>query len=540
MPRLNADPGGDPQAVVDLSPLNSFTYNAGTSTGELRVGFGGNLQGTLRLAAISNMITARIIQVGNSNNQNNGGTSLLALGGGTNQIQANTINIGSGKSPAIFNFQGINGSITIAGQTTATADIAVGTASSATASTTVSTMNFDGHLANVQAGTLIVGRLSGSTAGLGGGSVLFDTGLFNVANLQMAVHSSGGTNAATSALLTIGGPFPNDTATGNFNVASQFLLVNRTSTAGTTATSTFTVNGGTANIVADILIVDNSPAAARNTTLTLAGGMLNMMGHSIATGALLVNVVNLPGFGQTATLANLGGMGINGAGLEMNGAGTLILSGANTYTGATTVTGGTLAVSGTLSGTTAVNVSGGTLRLGVNNPLNDSGALTLGNGTFDSGGFSDTLGTFALNGTGTLDLGAGTSILHFADSSNNSPAWTGTLSITNWNGSSRGGGADQMFFGNNGSGLAAAQVARIIFVNPFGPGSGNMGAKILATGEIVAIPEPGSIGLLTAALAATAALGRKPSRGGPISVQLLYLLLDVGKQLVRSLALFPG
>src|SRR5262249_479019 len=47
-------------------------------------------------------------------------------------------------------------------------------------------------------------------------------------------------------------------------------------------------------------------------------------------------------------------------GFTKNGNGTLTLSGANTYTGATTINTGTLVVAGSLGGST-VNVNGGTL-----------------------------------------------------------------------------------------------------------------------------------------------------------------------------------
>jgi autotransporter-associated beta strand protein len=126
------------------------------------------------------------------------------------------------------------------------------------------------------------------------------------------------------------------------NVSNQFLLVNRTVTAGSTATGVFTMNGGTANINSDILIVDSATSGTRSTTITLAGGNLNMMGHAIATSALPVNNVNMPATGQTATLSNLGGTGINGTGLKMNGTGTLQLDGNNSYAGTTSVQSGRL------------------------------------------------------------------------------------------------------------------------------------------------------------------------------------------------------
>src|ERR1700722_159105 len=66
---------------------------------------------------------------------------------------------------------------------------------------------------------------------------------------------------------------------------------------------------------------------------------------------------------------NLGGGGINGAGLNMTGSGTLggvlILSGSNTYTGGTKITQGTLAVGSDTAipgGAASLTFNGGTLQ----------------------------------------------------------------------------------------------------------------------------------------------------------------------------------
>jgi autotransporter-associated beta strand protein len=395
VPRSNTPTNGDPAATLDLTGLNSFTYTA--TTGELRVG-GGNVVGTLRLASTSNTITAAQVRIGDTGTgggNNNAGDSTLTLGLGTNVIHANSINIGAVKSSGIFNFQSGTASLTITGSTNANADITIGSASSATQSGHISFMSLAGHETNIQAGTVILGRMMGSASGgQGNGQVTFDTGTFNIVNLQMAVHSAG-TAPTASGTFTLGGDFPNDTATGILNVTNQFLLINRTIATGTNASGTFTINGGTANINADILVVDNSTnVAARNATLNLAGGTLNMTGHAIGSSAFPINNVNLPTFGQIATLANLGGAGINGAGLTMNGDGTLILEGANTYTGSTAILAGTLQV-GT-GGVTGTLPAGGVINNGAL-VLNRAGAIGLSNPISGTG-------TFQKYGSGTVTL----------------------------------------------------------------------------------------------------------------------------------------
>jgi hypothetical protein len=142
------------------------------------------------------------------------------------------------------------------------------------------------------------------------------------------------------------------------------------------------------------------------------------------------------------------------------------LLGNNTYTGVTTLNEGTLLVSGSLAGTSAVNVLAGTLQLGASDRLPDAAVVTLGGGVFDTKGFSETAGVLSLTGGATLELGLNASVVRFADST--STFWTGILSITNWSGSSNGGGTDQVFFGSNEFALTLEQLASIQFVDPFG------------------------------------------------------------------------
>ena len=114
----------------------------------------------------------------------------------------------------------------------------------------------------------------------------------------------------------------------------------------------------------------------------------------------------------TATIGNV----ISGTGmLAKGGAGTLVLTGANTYSGGTLIAGGVLAISedanlGDASG--GVTLDGGTLQLAGSANITATRAFTVGGsgGGIDTGSFDlaitqiSGLGTLAKSGAGTLDI----------------------------------------------------------------------------------------------------------------------------------------
>jgi autotransporter-associated beta strand protein len=224
-----------------------------------------------------------------------------------------------------------------------------------------------------------------------------------------------------------------------------------------------------------------------------AGGDLTFSGpinvNSNASPARTIAVSN--------SVTTFSGVVTNTAGLTKTGPGTLVLSGAsaNAYgsssaNGYTTVSGGTLKLSKTAgvaavpNGSLIVN-AGGILLLGAANQVGDSIPMTLGGGTFQSAGFSEQLGTLKLTGNSVIDLGGGSSVLGFAASS--AVAWTGstTLTLSNWNGATSGGGTERVVFGSSSSGLSSGQLGQIRFANPPGFPAGTYAAKILGSGEVV-------------------------------------------------------
>jgi len=420
-----------PTPTLNMSGLANFSFTTGAGPTPTPAGPGGNEflvgNGSTSMAtaflAQNSTITAGTIAVGDSNptpgSTGNGAPvtgsnpNTLNLGSGTNVLNANTIILGNGRARGILQWaSGVStGSVTIAGAAggASTADITVGTSSGGTPAGTASLMDTTGHAATIQAGTVIVGNMAGGTGGTSttkGGRVDFDTGTFNAANLRLGVATSGTSGGAIVGTFNLGS---NANSSGVLNVSNQFLIASNQGGAGASR-GNFVIKGGTANINTNI--IDNSlltqPASVTN--LTLSGGTLNMNGFAIGTtaagtgGTRTISSITLPTSGSSAALMNLGGNGINNAGLAMNGTGTLILTGNNPYTGGTTVTAGTLQV-GQESDAAPLTNALGAPAAGVTN------SATLSFGSSQATSVANVIG-----GAGTVaQVGSGTTTLNTAN-----------------------------------------------------------------------------------------------------------------------------
>lgn len=396
----------------------------------------------------------------------------------------------------------------------------------------------------------------GGTLGVAGGGNQFRLGITGVGATLNVTGGINTPNAGSIVFLTRGNIVFSGSSTINaapgitFGRSAQALSVTFKDNAVANIAGGSGFGGGQANPSITMTVQDNaainfgagldlnaSTAAPNQTTLNLTGGSLAATGFfKTNLGANQLTTVNFnggtlraagggptffPSFAGLTANVQSGGAKIDTNGFDItisqslvhdattptdggvtkSGIGTLTLAGDSQYNGPTRVVEGSLVASGSLSGTAAVNVRNGSLGLGAANRINDAAAVTLGlGGILNTSGFNETLGALTLEGDATIDLGAGASILRLANSASN--IWAlGTLTIAGWSGLADGQGQDEIFFGSDASGLTASQISQIRFLNPLGFAPGLYGAKLLSTGELVVIPEPGNVAFLMAGAA---------------------------------------
>jgi autotransporter-associated beta strand protein len=315
------------------------------------------------------------------NNTFSGGLYLNTNANGTVWAYGNT-NLGSGTIYAVSSNSKIG--LSKGGLTPASATMDINNQMSTSfASNSTDVLSFQTGSSNTYTITLngfITGagglKISGSATTNGSGTSGTGAGTLYVTSTNN--DYTGGTELGNGRISISAG---SALGTGNIlfsstNLGNTILQV----TGGTTLSQNFTLGASAANSTA-LAVVETT----NNTATTISGVISN----------------------RTST--NIGA-------LVKTGAGTLILSGANTYTGGTVINEGTLAS-------------------GNNNTLADAGAITNSGGTLNIGSYSDTVGAVTLsNGTisGTTGVLTSSSILGYGGSAISAVlGGSGTLTKTN-------------------------------------------------------------------------------------------------------------
>ena len=300
-----------------------------------------------------------------------------------------------------------------AGKLTSTASLTVTNTGTLTMLTT---NDFSGSV-NINGGTVQVGN--GTTSGsLGLGTVANNSALvYNLPDDNTVPNNISGTGTLTKQsgnALTVGGV---NTFSGNVLVQTGTVKLGSATALGSTAGST-TVSGGAT------LDLNGQTVGAESVTITGTGvggngALVNNSGSASHSGLVSLAADSTVGGSGNTTLSGTVGGGFN---LTKAGAGTLTISGVNTNSGKTIITGGTLSVNADAKLGTApvatvadqVTINGGTLATTATFTGAANRDITIG----ASGGTIDVLtgtiftyadiiqgaGTLTKNGTGTMEL----------------------------------------------------------------------------------------------------------------------------------------
>ncbi|NBX65852.1 MAG: hypothetical protein EBQ96_02535 [Proteobacteria bacterium] len=331
----------------------------------------------------------------------------------------------------------LSGGNSYSGGTTVTAGTLTGTTSSLQgAITNNATVVFDQNSAGTYAGAMSgtgtmtklgTGNLTLSGANTYSGGTVITAGTLtgtiatiqgNITNNAALVFDQGGVGSHAGVISGTG-------SLTKLGVGNVILLGNNTYSGGTTVTAG-TLTGSTDNIQGNV--VNNATVVLnQGTTGTYAGNMsgsgtltklgtgnITLSGTNTYSGGTTVTAGTLTGttsslqgnitnnanvvFNQGTTGTYAGVMSGTGT-LTKNGTGNTIISGVNTYSGATTVNAGRLSVNGSNINSTTTVASGGTL----------GGTGTLGTTVVNNGGRfapGNSIGTINVTGPVTFNVGS--------------------------------------------------------------------------------------------------------------------------------------
>ena len=445
------------EAVGTTTGASGVTETIGSLTvrdGQFNTGTGGNW--TVTGAGVFDGSTGETRFLGFSGSSIGfNSLSLNAMTGTTLTTDPDSFVMGGGSTTAVTTLSVGSGGLTLNGST-----LGLNKGASST-SQLGSRLILDGNITTTGSSASLIASNNGGTVGVS--DILLSS---TAGSVTRTITTGSGANLMISVLITNG----NATAAGIIKDGLGMLTLsnNNTYTGGTTINNgTLSISAITNGGVAGAL--GNSTNAAGN--LVLGGGTLEYTGtasgitnrdFTLTAGTTSgISVAN-----STVSLTISGNAAATSGGLTKSGAGTLILTGANSYTGATTIAAGTLQIgagstTGSLSSSSAIT-NNGTLA------INRSDAITISN---------------TISGTGSLTKsGAGTLTL------SNANTYQGTTTIN--------AGAINLTGSNTGSATTVNSGGSLIGTGSAGAVTVNTGG-LIGAGNAAATPGTLTVGLLT-------------------------------------------
>jgi autotransporter-associated beta strand protein len=368
---VNGDNGGNATSLTKSGPGLLKLSGQNTFTGGIRVN-GGTLAPGASGVFGSNVITLAGGTLAadqgtfdlHTNNVNVTADSTISVNGGLATTTLGTLNIGAQTLTFNASGSGTQSTASFSGLTTVTGNatfnvLANGGLSHSTTSAVFSDMTVGNSVATGTPTTLTLTDAAGTSGGFrfaAVNGVISDNASDPTKTLALNLDRGVSSLGAGEVQVTLSGA---NTYTGGTTLSSGIILLSGSGTLGSTS-GALTLNSGTFNINN----IQTGTLDLNGTNQTVG----NLTGIATGTGGVIRN--NKTATNVTFTIGN----GDNGGGhyagtivdhtagtiaLTKTGAGTIILSGANTYTGATNITGGKLLVNGSLTTAGALAVAGG-------------------------------------------------------------------------------------------------------------------------------------------------------------------------------------
>ena len=363
--------------TFNLSGSGSLTVGGGSTLYIGRADWSGSADNTTNLFnQTGGTATVNTLSMGGRVGGSSGVASTLTLTGGTFSASAFTNLAVGNTNTAVINIGG-------------TADVTLPAFPTVRGTSSTAALNFDGGtLRPSVASTTYISGLTNAFIKAGGANFDVATGKDITITQELltdATSVGGGLTKAGVGALTLAGT---NTYTGATTISAGTLSVGATGNLG----------GASAD---NALIFDGGTLQVTGTTMTDFGSHTPSFNATKAVGLDISNAAN------TFTVSQV--LNQTSGGLTKAGAGTLILSAANTYSGDTTVNAGTLTLSGARSAAsgaiTVANTASTNATLAI-----QSGTYALGSNNFQVGANTNATGTVNQSG-GAVTFSGGNELL---------------------------------------------------------------------------------------------------------------------------------